>query len=104
MERLAFKMQLKPGAAAEYVRRHEAIWPELKQLLTESGISAYSIFLDSATGTLFAYQKVSGSGGSQDLKENPIVQKWWEHMADLMEVHPDQSPVSTAMKEVFYLE
>lgn len=104
MQRLAFKMHLKPDCADEYTRRHDAIWPELKQLLTESGVSEYSIFLDGETNTLFAFQKVSGEGGSQDLKDNPIVQKWWSHMADLMEVHADNSPVSTPLEEVFFLE
>jgi len=34
----AFRMQLRPGNVAEYRRRHDAIWPELAQLLRESGI------------------------------------------------------------------
>jgi L-rhamnose mutarotase len=97
-------MILKPGCAEEYARRHDAIWPELKQLLKEAGISEYSIFLDQETGTLFASQKVSGGSGSQDLQDNPIVQKWWAHMADLMVINEDNSPVSTPLEEVFYLE
>ena len=104
MQRLAFKMKLNPNNAQEYARRHDAIWPELKQLLKESGVSEYSIFLDAETETLFAFQKVSGDSGSQDLADNPIVRKWWDHMSDLMEVHPDNSPVSTPLEEVFYLE
>ena len=97
-------MKLKPNSAQEYARRHDVIWPELKELLKESGVSEYSIFLDAETETLFAFQKVSGASGSQDLADNPIVGKWWDHMADLMEVHSDNSPVSTPLKEVFYLE
>jgi len=54
MEQIAFTMQLKPGQAAEYERRHDAIWPELVELLKQAGISDYSIFLDETTGTLFA--------------------------------------------------
>jgi L-rhamnose mutarotase len=38
------------------------------------------------------------------LADNPIVKKWWDHMADLMDVHPDNSPVSTSLDELFYLE
>ena len=29
MERIAFKMKLKPGFEAEYKKRHNEIWPEL---------------------------------------------------------------------------
>jgi len=104
MERTAFKMKLKEGFEEEYKRRHDAIWPELSQLLEESGISDYSIFLDSETNTLFAVQKQSGSGSSQDLGSNPIVQKWWAYMADIMETNEDHSPVTIPLKEVFYLK
>ena len=103
MQRLAFKMKLKPGMKSEYKKRHHALWPELKTLLKEAGISEYSIFFDAETNTLFAFQKVSGTGGSQDQAEHPIVQKWWDHMADIMEVNADNSPVSVEMEEVFYL-
>ena len=34
MKREAFKMYLKPGYEAEYEKRHAAIWPELKALLS----------------------------------------------------------------------
>ena len=49
MEKYAFKMKLNPGMAAEYKRRHDAIWPELVALLKEAGISDYSIHLDAET-------------------------------------------------------
>ncbi|KOH45981.1 hypothetical protein NC99_12260 [Sunxiuqinia dokdonensis] len=104
MNRLAFKMHLNEGQKAEYIKRHNEIWPELKQLLKDSGVSEYSIFLDADTNTLFAFQKVSGEGGSQDLGQTEIVQKWWAHMADIMQTNPDNSPVSTALEEVFYLK
>ena len=104
MKRLAFKMQLKKGQQAAYEKRHDEIWPELKRLLKEAGIAEYSIFLDEETHTLFAFQKVAGDAGSQDLASHPVVRKWWDYMADLMEVNPDNSPVSIPLQEVFYLE
>jgi len=104
MERVAFKMHLKKGMREEYKNRHDAIWPELKQLLKDAGVSEYSIFLDEETDTLFAFQKVRGGSGSQDLGRNEIVQKWWKYMADIMETNPDNSPVSVPLKKVFYME
>ena len=96
-------MKLKPGHEAEYIRRHDAIWPELKQLLKEAGVSDYAIYLDEETHTLFAVQKQSGAS-SQDLGSTAIVQKWWAYMADIMDTNPDNSPVSVPLKEVFHLE
>lgn len=104
MKRVAFKMQLNEGQKAEYIKRHNEIWPELKTLLKDVGISEYSIFLDEETNTLFAFQKVSGDGGSQDLGQTEIVKKWWKFMADIMKTNPDNSPVTVPLEEVFYME
>jgi len=104
MKRLAFKMHLNAGQKEEYKKRHDKIWPELKQLLKNAGISEYSIFLDEETNTLFAFQKVLGEGGSQNLGETEIVKKWWKYMADIMKTNPDNSPVTVELEEVFYLE
>ena len=104
MKRHAFKMKLKPGCAAEYQRRHDAIWPELAQALRDAGISDYSIFLDEETLTLFAVQKQADANSVASLSRHPIVRKWWNTMAPLMEVHSDNAPVCTELKEVFHLE
>ncbi|MFV0520913.1 MAG: L-rhamnose mutarotase [Mangrovibacterium sp.] len=104
MKRQAFKMYLKPGCEAEYEKRHREIWPELRQLLKDIGIYDYSIFWDRETNLLIGCQKVDGNESSQDLGNNPIVQKWWEYMADIMETNQDFSPISIPLDEVFYME
>ena len=101
---IAFKMKLHPGMRDEYKRRHDTIWPELKQLLKKSGIEDYHIFLDEQTDILFACQTVSGSQGSQDLGEQEIVKRWWAYMKDIMETNPDNSPVTVELEEVFRLK
>lgn len=100
----AFTMKLKPGMVAEYRRRHDEIWPELANAIRAAGISDYSIFLDEATLTLFAVQKLTDNHTATDLPNHPIVKKWWAYMAPLMEVHPDNSPVCGELKEVFHLD
>ena len=57
MKRFAFKMYLKKGCEKEYAKRHAAIWPELKQMIKNQGVSDYSIFWDKDTNLLFAVQK-----------------------------------------------
>jgi L-rhamnose mutarotase len=104
MKRIAFKMQLSDGMKNEYIKRHNEIWPELKKLLKDTGVSEYSIFFDEETNTLFACQKVSGEGGSQDLVQNETVEKWWKYMADIMQTNSDNSPVTVPLEEVFYME
>lgn len=104
MQRIAFKMYLNEGQKEEYKKRHDEIWPALKQLLKDAGISEYSIFLDEETNILFAFQKVSGDAGSQDLGKTEIVQQWWAYMKDIMKTNPDNSPVTVPLEEVFYME
>lgn len=100
---IAFKMQLKKGKKQEYKKRHDEIWPELKKLLIDHGIKQYFIFLDEETDTLFAFQQTVGESNSQELGSTEIVQRWWAHMADIMETHTDNSPVSKPLEEVFRL-
>ncbi|WP_200975615.1 L-rhamnose mutarotase [Echinicola sp. 20G] len=102
-KQVAFRMKLLPGHEAEYEKRHREIWPELVELLKDSGVVDYSIYLDKETSSLFAVQTISGDSSSQDLGNTEIVQKWWAYMADIMETHPDNSPVSVPLKEVFTL-
>jgi len=104
MKREAFKMYLKAGFEAEYERRHNALWPEVKELLSKNGVFDYSIYWDKETNILFAFQKTEGNESSQDLGKLAIIQKWWDYMADIMEVNPDNSPISVPLKEVFHMD
>lgn len=103
MQRVAFKMKLHAGQEAEYQRRHAAIWPELAVLLKEKGIREYSLFLDEETLILFGYLQIPDPKSLDLLPGHPVMQKWWDFMKDIMDVHPDNSPVSFPLKEVFYL-
>lgn len=103
MLRSAIKMQLKPGYEAEYRKRHDEIWPQLRQHFKDSGVSEYSIFLDQESNALFAVKNLRED--SAMVSENPeIIMKWWAFMADIMEVNPDNSPVVIRLNEVFYMK
>jgi len=104
MHRLAFKMKLHAGQIAEYKRRHEQLWPELKQLLKQAGIEDYSIFLDEETNNLFGVLKINDPKAMNDLPNHPVMKKWWAYMKDIMDSNPDNSPVSVSLNEVFYLK
>ncbi len=97
-------MKLKEGFKEEYKKRHSELWPEVRAILKESGVYDYSIYLDEETNTLFAFQKVSGDKGSQDLGTEAAIRRWWHFMAPLMEVNEDESPVSIELEEMFHLD
>jgi L-rhamnose mutarotase len=101
--RYAFKMFLNRGCAAEYRRRHDAIWPELAGLLGEAGVSNYSIHLDEETSILFAYLERSEDHRMVALADHPVMRRWWDHMKDIMRTHSDDSPVAIPLAEMFHL-
>src|ERR1044072_6597363 len=103
MQRVAFKMKLFKGKEAEYKKRHDEIWPELKSLLKTTGIEDYSIFLDEETNVLLGVLQVKDAMKLDELPHHPVMKKWWYYMMDLMEKNEDNSPVSIRLKEVFHL-
>ncbi|HSI16569.1 MAG TPA: L-rhamnose mutarotase [Sphingomonas sp.] len=98
----AFRMQLKPGAVDEYRRRHDEIWPELATALSEAGIYDYSIFLDAGTLALFAVLKLRDDNRREALPDLPVMRKWWDYMAPLMEVEPGNRPKEWPLTLVFH--
>lgn len=103
MVKLAFKMKLFKGFEEEYKKRHDALWPDLEKLLKDKGIEDYSIFLDEETNILFGVLRVPHASVLDELPAHPVMQRWWAYMKDIMETNPDNSPVSIALKDVFYL-
>lgn len=104
MIRKAFVMQVNQDKHAEYQRRHSPIWPELEQVLKEHGAHHYSIFLDEARHLLFGYVEIESEERWDAVANTAVCQRWWQHMGDVMPSNPDHSPVSSPLREVFYLE
>ena len=103
MEKYAFKMQLNTGMKAEYIKRHDEIWPELVGLLQGAGVSDYSIHLDEDTNILFGVLWRTTPHGMDDLPAQDIMKKWWVHMADIMETHPNNEPLATPLTQMFHM-
>lgn len=103
MEKYAFRMQLNPGAQDEYIRRHDAIWQELLDLLRAAGVQDYSIHLDPETNALFGVLWRKADHGMAALPDHPLMQQWWAHMADLMATHPNNEPIAVPLRCVFQM-
>ena len=99
-----FKMKLYDGMKAEYEKRHNALWPEMKDMIHEYGGKNYTIFLDEETNTLFGYIEIESEELWSKSADTAICRKWWDYMADIMETNPDNSPVSIDLINVFHLD
>lgn len=99
-----FKMKLYPGMEEEYERRHNLLWPEMKDMIHAHGGKNYTIFLDRETLTLFGYIELDDPELWAKSADTAINRKWWDYMADIMETNPDNSPVAIDLQNVFHLD
>lgn len=102
-EQIAFRMNLFPGQAAEYRKRHDEILPELAQALKDAGVSDYSIWLDAEANHLFGILTRTDTHSMDALPDTEIVKRWWAFMADIMATDADNVPVQIPLQRVFLL-
>lgn len=97
MERYAWRGRVK-GDVAEYKRRHDEIWPQMKEMFAEAGICNYTIFC--VGDELFGYYEcrygVEHAARVQATSE--VVQRWNAYMEDVLELQTD--PVTGAQKKL----
>ena len=104
MIRKAFVMRVNGDARDEYQRRHDALWPEMRDLLERHGVRSYSIFLHPDLDLLFAYAELESLEQWNAIATTPQCRRWWAHMRDIMPTNADDSPVSADLREVFHLK
>jgi L-rhamnose mutarotase len=106
MQRVGFRLQVRPEMMDEYVRRHESVWPEMLSALSETGWTNYSLFLDRTDGTLFGYfETPSLAQALEGMAARDINEKWQKDMAPFFVAldgkRPDEGFLQ--LEEVFYL-
>lgn len=97
-------MKLFSGMEKEYERRHNELWPEMRDMIHEYGGKNYSIFLDKETNTLFGYIEIESEEQWAMCANTEICRRWWHFMSDIMETNPDESPISIDLVPVFHLD
>jgi L-rhamnose mutarotase len=103
MERIGFTMRILDGQVAEYVRRHEAVWPELLADLKAAGARNYSIFRRDQD--LFAYLEVDDfEAFTSAMAGSEANARWQRDMATLIDPLTDPATgFHTRIPEVFHL-
>jgi L-rhamnose mutarotase len=104
MIRKFFVMQLNRDAEEEYRQRHRPIWKELEEVLRTHGVHNYSIALHPETRQLFAYAEIEDEARWKAIAQTAECRRWWDYMADLMEVNADRSPLAVELQEMFHLD
>lgn len=103
MERIGFVMRLRPGAEAEYRRRHAAVWPEMLTALKVAGARNYSIFQHG--DDLFGYLEVEDFDRFREtMAASPVNDRWQAEMAGLIDPLADPATgFHRRLDEVFHL-
>lgn len=104
MEKRAWKAVLKPGMKAEYIKRHDEIWPEMTEVLKSAGICNYTIW--NIGDELFGYYECEkGVAYAERVQaESPVVASWNVHMKGLMDMVKDDTGAPARLQKVFTLD
>lgn len=100
--RCAFTLRLKPGAFDEYVRYHDAVWPELVREIERCGIAQITTF--ECDGQLFLYSEIHKPKAWEKLWNSKIHDRWSECMKPLMVFKPDGKLDSGPLRRIFHLQ
>lgn len=104
MQRFCFVFHLRPGAEAEYERRHAEIWPELVEAITDAGIRNYTLFrrerqvigyCECAPDAATAFGKAGAS---------EVGRRWAEWFDELIEDLVDEDGNLHEAREVWHLD
>lgn len=106
MERVCFRLKVKPSMLAEYKVRHENVWPDMLAALTSTGWRNYSIFLDESDGTLIGYLETDDFAASRaGMAATEVNARWQTDMAPFFESldAPTADTGFVLLNHVFYL-
>ena len=104
MERYAWKAIVLDGMLDEYIKRHDEIWPEMKEVLAAAGIRNYTIW--NVGNELFGYYECDSIAEAGRIQaESEVNARWDQYMKDVMIAEKD--PVTGAqplLKQVFFFD
>ena len=102
--RVGFTLKLRPDRIADYDKSHRAVWPEMLALLTQSGISRYSIFRrDAELFLTFTCDDFDATWAK--IEASPVNARWQQAMAPFFADNEQRPGERFPMwQEVFYLD
>ena len=73
-------------------------------MIGAQGGRSYCIFLDHDTDTLVGYIEIENEDLWAASANTDVCRRWWDYMAPLMAVNPDNSPMIHGLESVFHLD
>ena len=107
MKRLGMTLRLKPGFADNYKMYHEAVWPEVLDMIRKCNIRNYSIyFKDEILFSYFEYHGSDMKGDWAKMAAHKKTQEWWALMQPMQDPVPNRKEGEwwAEMDEVFHMD
>ena len=82
MERICFKLRIKPDRIEEYKERHRNVWPEMLRAIHNAGWRNYSLFLDDDSMLIGYLETENLQTALTALTRTEINLLWQREMAD----------------------
>lgn len=105
VKRICFVLQVKRDRLEEYKARHNHVWPEMRQALTDAGWHNYSLFLRD-DGMLVGYVETPDFDRALRLMaETDVNRRWQTEMAGFFDGVPGRNADEqmTPLEQVFFL-
>lgn len=105
VQRVAFRLWVKPERLEEYKRLHREVWPELLADLRAASIRNYTIFADGPE--LFGYLECDDwTAVSEALSRSEANRRWQEFMGGYLAspVDPNATEPLGLLEEVFRMD
>ncbi|WP_017559007.1 L-rhamnose mutarotase [Nocardiopsis baichengensis] len=104
MERVCFRMQVRPDRMEEYIERHRAVWPPMLRALREAGWTNYSLFAQD-DGTVIGYLETPDYEAAQArMDTTEINARWQASMRPFFAEGGSFEAGPVRLREVFHLE
>lgn len=103
MERLCFLIHLKPGQQAEYDRRHDEIWPDMRAAVARAGYTNYTLFRRGDLVVGYAECVPDVAAVSARMGEEEVGARWTESFTDIIDTMTDDDGVLLRVDEVWHL-
>jgi len=103
VERLCFLFEIRPGTEAEYKRRHDDIWPEMRDALKAAGLRNYTIFRRGAQ--MIAYVEAPDvEAALAEMGASDVNRRWSEWFEDVVVGLVDERGELQRAEQVWHLD
>jgi L-rhamnose mutarotase len=106
VERVCFRLRVRPDRLEEYAQRHREVWPEMLAALRATGWRNYSLFVDD-DGLLVGYLETDDfEAALAGMEATGVNARWQAEMAEFFELPGDERPDTglRRLQQVFHLD